>query len=134
MTTQEEEYMPIDVHVKTLPAAPKECLRSTLKTWLMDALGVAGPTATQIVGDDDPERDHIFVYSLDQQVIVSSEFQNLAITTTATGQPPGQSIVIQAGAANGIKIFGNLDIWLATIVGQTPTRVCVVTNRRVRDY
>jgi hypothetical protein len=129
-----EDYSPVDVHVKSLPLVPRDCLRSTLKTWVLDATGALGPTATQIVGDDDPDRDHLFIYSLDQSVIVSTEFQNAAVTTVAGGQPTGQSIVVASGAANGIKIYGNLDIWLCSITGQTITRVCVITNRRVREY
>ena len=131
---KEDEYIPVDVHVKSLPSTPKECLRSTLKTWVLDATGAVGPTSTQIVGDDDPERDHLFIYSVDQSIVVSTEFQNAAIVTVAGGQPTGQSVVVPAGAANGVKFYGNLDVWICSIVGQTVTRVCVVTNRRVREY
>lgn len=118
----------LDVRVTNWPVDTKNAYangiaRSTFKTYILDATGVAGPLYAQIC-DMEPNRKRLVIISNDADIQVTLEVPpNAPDGTTAT--LAGQGAYLPKSTVER-EFFGPDAMWIKSITGATAGRVTVI--------
>ena len=122
----------VQVHVTNLdqiknfadpPAKPPFVKKTTIKTWIIDPTGVAGPKNTQIC-DYEPTRLRMAIQVIDVSVTLTRETPVTSPdTSTASSAPQGLYLPPNV-AAQPYEFFGPDAFWLNSLTAVT--RVTVI--------
>lgn len=124
MTMPDERIAnPVPVEIKNWaePAKPPYVKNTTLKTYILDPLGAAGPKSVQIT-DYEPRRMRLVVIVVDAAIAILTD-PPIAVpdTSTASLAPQGLHLPI---STIPVEFFGPDAMWLNNL--GTVTRVSVI--------